>query len=159
MIRTVAGVIVGYLALAIFIFLTFSIFYMLTGPTFAWTPGTTDASMGWMTGAIVLSFVGALFGGWVAAKIGRSSNAVYALAGLVLILGVVNAVVMAGADRSLPEGRTIESLSVIEAAQYTTQPPWYNYLVPILGAVGVILGGRSVGLRKRVTGDVEPRPV
>lgn len=142
MIRTVAGVIVGYVALALFIFVTFSVFYMVTGPSFAWSAGTTEASLGWMVGAIILNFIAALIGGWVAAKLGRSSTAVYALAALVVVLGVANAIMVSGSDRSLPEGRTIESLTVMEAAQYTKQPDWYNYLVPVLGAVGVMLGGR-----------------
>lgn len=153
--RTVAGVIVGYIALAIFIFVTFSIFYLMTGPGFAWNAGTTDASMAWMTGAIVLSFLAALLGGWVATKIGRTSTAAYALAVVVVVLGIVNAVVVSGADRTLPEGRTIESLNVMEAAQYTVQPGWYNYLVPVLGAVGVILGGKAAR-PARVPGDRGP---
>lgn len=141
MLRGIAAVIAGYIALFLFTMISFSLFYMAAGATFAYEPGTTVASTGWIAGALVLSLIAAIIGGWVAARIARSSRAALALAGLILVLGLVSAFMTQGVTRALPEGRTIESLSVLEAAQYTSQPGWYNFLIPFIGAAGALAGG------------------
>ena len=149
MLRTVGAVIAGYIAIVFFTILGFSLFYVATGASFAYEPGTTVASSGWMTGALILSLLAAVFGGWVAAQFGRSFRAAIGLAGLVFVLGMVNAVMTRGITKELPAGRTVESLSVMEAAQYTTQPAWYNFVIPFIGVAGVLAGG-GLATRKRL---------
>lgn len=142
MLRSIAAVVLGYIVLFVFVAASFSALYAATGPAFAWEPGTTHASLSWMTVAILLSFIAAILGGWMAGWIGRSWKTVVALAALVLVLGIVNAVAVRGVVRVLPEGRTAESLSMSEAARYTNQPDWYNFVVPLIGVAGVLVGGR-----------------
>lgn len=148
MLRTIAAVIAGYVVLFLFTAVSFSLFYMATGPAFAYEPGSSVASTGWMSGAIVLSLIAAALGGWTAARIGRSFRPAIGLAALVLVLGLVSAVMLRGVTRNLPEGRTIESLSVMEVAQYTTQPDWYNFAIPFVGVIGVLAGG-TLAVRRR----------
>ena len=138
MLRTIGAVVVGYLVLAIFIFATFSLVYLALGPSFAFHPGTVDVTAGWMIVATVLNLAGAVLGGWVALKIGRSQTAVRALAVLVLVLGIVSAVLVMNAPaKQLPE----RPLTTMEAAAFAKQPTWYSFLLPVIGAVGVMMGG------------------
>lgn len=147
--RTVAAVVAGYVTLFMLTAITFSILFLATGRGFAWDPGTTRASMQWMAVAVILGAIAAFAGGWVAGRIGRSFRAVVSLAVLVVILGIVSAVMMSGATRELPSGRTIDSLTVMEAAQYTTQPDWYNYFVPFIAAGAALLGGYLATRQRR----------
>ena len=145
MLRTLAAVVVGYLVIALFIFATFSLVYAALGPSFAFRPGTVDVTAGWMVVATVLNVVAAILGGLVAAKIGRSPAAVNGLAGLVLVLGVVSAVLVMNAPaKALPD----RPLTTMEAAAFAKQPTWYSFLLPVIGVAGVLIGG-SLAKKKR----------
>lgn len=150
MLRTIAAVVVGYLAIALFVFATFSIVYLVLGPSFAFDPGTVDVTVGWMVVASVLNVVAAILGGVLAARIGRSQTAVKALAALVLVLGVVSAVMVMNAPvKQLPE----RPLTSMEAAAYAKQPVWYSVLLPLLGVAGVCIGG---AIAKKPEGTAAP---
>ena len=44
--------------------------------------------------------------------------------------------------RQLAQGVVVEGMSAFSAASEAVQPLWYNFLVPIVGAVSVLIGGR-----------------
>lgn len=147
--RPIAAVIVGYLVMAIFIMITFSVTWMIVGSSFAFEPGTVNVTSRWIAIAVVLSIAGALLGGWTAAKIARSAGPVRALAALVFLLGVALAIVHLRIERPLPS-KPISELRTYEAANYAVQPVWYDFALPLIGAIGVATGGamarpRAVG--------------
>ncbi|HUP64558.1 MAG TPA: hypothetical protein VM557_04695, partial [Thermoanaerobaculia bacterium] len=99
--------------------------------------------------ATIVSFIAAWIGGMVAARIGRRRGAVYALAGLVVVLGLVSAgVAMSAAPPALPE----RPLSTMEAASFAKQPTWYSFVLPVVGVIGVLAGG---GALRRPVGPAE----
>jgi hypothetical protein len=63
---------------------------------------------------LVLSLVAAIAGGWVTARLGGN---LVGLAAVLLVMGVVSAF--------MPEAKR--------------QPPWYRYLIPVVGLAGIAL--------------------
>jgi uncharacterized membrane protein YeaQ/YmgE (transglycosylase-associated protein family) len=141
MLRDIGGVILGYLAMALFIFASFSAAYLLMGADAAFQPGTYEVSTLWILTSMVLGLIAAVIGGYVCATIARSKRAPLALAVLILVVGIAVAVsVIMGNDGSLA-ART-GSVSNIEAMNSARQPGWVALLNPVIGVVGVIFGAR-----------------
>jgi hypothetical protein len=142
MLRSAGGVVLGYLAMAIFVFVAFSLAYAGMGANKAFGPDTYDVTGLWSVTSIVVNFVAALLGGLVCALVARGGKAPLVLAGIVLVLGIVMAlptVMNPPADLGV---RPAE-VSLMEAMQKAQQPAWLSLLAPVLGAVGVVLGARG----------------
>jgi uncharacterized membrane protein YfcA len=90
-----------------------------------------------------LGFIAAAIGGFVAALIGRS-GAVKIMAGLVLLIGAI-VVVMTVFGPKAEEIRT-GGVPNMEAMMKAREPLWVAVVNPVLGAIGVFVGG---SLRKR----------
>jgi hypothetical protein len=151
--RSVFAVIGGYLVMLMWVVSTLSIAWYFTGPEVGFQPGTTEVTAVWLLINIPLSFVGALFGGWVAAVIGRhpTNLPVKVLAGVVFLLALLNVWMQRTMDRpEIPEGF---DLSTFEAAQYAIQPGWYNILLAVIGPLGVIIGGAMQQRLRRAVGE------
>lgn len=153
--RGITAVIVGYMVIAVFVAITFSLTWWGLGRSFAFTRGTTDVTIGWMAIALVLGFIGATIGGMAARSLApqHSRIPVEILAGLVLVIGFLSAAAQRGDAR--PESFTPQQpaeISVLEAASKTWQPPWFSFLVPFVGALGVRLGG-SVRHQRRTASE------
>jgi hypothetical protein len=75
---------------------------------------------------LTLSAIAALVGGWVTKRVaGEPSHSyVLALASMTVLLGALTAFKGTGAER---------------------QPTWYKVVIPLIGAVGVLLGARLAG--------------
>lgn len=146
MVRAIAAVVVGYVAMAVFIFVTLTLAWFALGPSFAYQEGTTKVTAGWLAVNLPLSFVGAVLGGWVTALVARRPGPVKALAVVILVLGLGMAVAHLFGDdtsgASAVSERPVEEMSSFEAASEAVQPPWYNFVLPFVGAAGVLLGGR-----------------
>ncbi len=143
MARVIGGVILGYLVMAAFIFATFTGMYLAMGADRAFRPGTFEVSIGWIAGSLVLSVVAAMIGGWVCGAVAKSATAVSALAIVVLLLGVMSALMegqkRTGAAAAFREG----AVGNVDAMNQAVQPVWFSWLLPALGAGGVLLGGRK----------------
>jgi len=142
--RLIRGVILGYLTMAVVIFATFTGAYLALGADGAFEPGTYEVSTVWIVASIVLGLVAAVLGGFVCAAVARNRKAVLALAGLVFVLGIVFAIPVLTADYPGPAERTAE-VGNMAAMKNARQPAWIALLNPLLGAVGVVLGGRLKG--------------
>ena len=57
MLRTILGVILGYVAMAVLIFLTFTLAYLTMGSEGAFQPGTYEVTALWLVVSFVLSLV------------------------------------------------------------------------------------------------------
>jgi hypothetical protein len=142
MARVISGVILGYLVMAAFIFATFTAMYLALGADRAFRPGTFDVSFAWIAGSLILSIVAAMIGGWLCGAVARSANAVSALAIVVLLLGIMSAV-MEGQKRTAAAGVREGPVGNLDAMNQAVQPVWFSWLLPALGAGGVLLGGRK----------------
>lgn len=160
MLRKIVGAVVGYIFIFVWVAVTLGIGWVTLGADFAFHQDTTEVTLGWVMLMIVTGFVGAVLAGWIASLVAKSQGGATALAVLILVLGLAMAVfylnldVAAEAEKALA-GRDPASLGVTAAASVAIPPTWYNFLNPVLGALGVFVGG-SLWSRRRQPADPAP---
>ena len=142
MVRAAIGVIIGYLAMAIFVFATFSMAYLILGAEGSFKPGTYEPSMFWIVMSFALSLIAAIVGGFVCATIARGGRTPLVLAALVLVLGMLFAIPVLRARRDAGGMMRAGGVSNMEAMQKAKQPVWVALLTPLVGAAGVFIGAR-----------------
>jgi hypothetical protein len=138
--RLIGSVLLGYVVMAVLIFVSFSVLYVLMGADRSFQAGTYDPSALWISVSVVLGILASVAGGWVCAVVARSDKGPKALAVLVIVLGLALAVPVLRAPAESPP-RTGE-VSNMEAMQRARQPAWIALLNPFLGALGVLAGAR-----------------
>jgi ABC-type Na+ efflux pump permease subunit len=139
--RIIGGVIVGYLAMVAFVFLTFTLAYFGMGADGAFLEGTFEVSTLWIVTSIVLGFLAAILGGMICVMIARQEKAAKILALVVLLLGIAFAI-PAFTQPATPGIRVdTEEANSVMAMQNGHQPPWIAIVNPLIGAVGVMVGG------------------
>lgn len=144
MLRSVLGAIVGYVAMVVVVMAGIGLAWVGLGAEGAFAGEEPHPSNLWMVSNLVGGFIAALAGGLVALKSGRSQRAVKILAGLVLGLGLVVALLAPSSEVSGKSlNKPVAELSFMEAGEYAQQPSWYNWLIPLVGVAGVLLGGRD----------------
>lgn len=139
--RKIGAFVVGYIAMAVFVFFTFSICYMILGTEGSFKPNSYQVSGIWLVLSLVLGFAAAVLGGWVCTMIAKEAKTAKVLAGFVLVLGLILAFVgMSGEDpaTTMREGE----VGNFEAMSVAKQPNWFLFVNPILGAAGILLGAR-----------------
>jgi hypothetical protein len=147
MVRKVIGVIVGYIVMAVFIFLTFTATYLVMGAEQAFKPGNYNLSLRWILISVVLGLIAAIIGGYVCALIAKSSRATQVLAGIVLVLGLLVAIPALTANDIRPNVRP-KQVPNIQAMQNARTPKWFALLNPIVSAVGILVGA---GIRQQTS--------
>jgi hypothetical protein len=139
--RTVASVIVGYLAMFAVVFLSLSLAYLTMGQERVFQPGSYDVSAAWLAVMFAVSLAAALAGGFVCASIATSPKAPVALAVVVVVLGILSAI---PALMPLPAPQPRQGdVGNIEAMNNARQPAWVALLLPVIGAGGAIAGAKS----------------
>jgi magnesium-transporting ATPase (P-type) len=146
MLRSILGIILGYAVIFVFVFVTFTVAYLVMGADRAFKPGSYDVSTMWIVTSLVLGLVAAILGGWTCAAIARSGKAPKVLAGIVLVLSVLVAIPELSASKEDPPPVRTGDVSNMEAMMMVKQPPVVLLANPLVGMVGVLIGG---GLRKR----------
>ena len=143
--RIALGVIVALVAMMVVTFGLSVAPWFVFGLDTVLEPGRFDTVRAYDVYAIAVAFGGAVLGGWIAARIGRSQVAVLVLAGFAILGGVVNAVQQAARPEPGPRSSGVTIQQVMETRR---EPGWYTWLIPVLGVPGVLIGGR-VGRSKR----------
>jgi len=141
MLKTVGGVIVGYIVMFILVFVLFSLAYLALGANGAFKPGTYDVSTLWLALSVIVSLAAAIVGGFVCSLIAPNSKAPLALVGLVIVLGLLAAIPVLTSNDPRPNIRDA-SVGNLEAMMNARQPAWIALLNPLIGAAGVMLGSR-----------------
>ena len=150
MARKIIGVIVGYIAMAVLIFILFTILYLILGAEGAFQPGNYQASGIWITLSFILGTFAAIVGGFVCVLIAKDRKTVLWLAGLVLVLGIIFAIPALGDSEDERNKVREGDVDNMTAMQNAKQPPITLILNPIIGAIGVIAGSR---LKKESKGN------
>jgi len=145
--RKIAAVVVGYVAMAAFVFVTFTVAFLAMGTEGAFEPQSYEVSATWIISSIVLGLIAAVLGGLICQMIGRDQRTTMVLAGIVLVLGILMAIPTLSQDLSAMNMRT-GNITSMEAMQDAYQPPWTAFLNPILGALGVMIGARLKSVAK-----------
>lgn len=143
MIRSIAGVVVGYIAMALLVFILFSAAYLAMGTDRAFLPGSYQVSSLWLAVSTALSLVAALAGGYVAAAVSRGTSAPLVLACVVLVLGILFTIPALGQPDPGPRAGDVGNIAAMQNAR---TPAWIMLLNPVIGALGVLVGSR---LRRR----------
>jgi hypothetical protein len=126
MLRSIIAIAGGYLSIAILTMLTFAVL-------FNFFPGVFSGGfppLPWVLLILAFGFIYAVAGGYITAYLATQArfNHVLALAGLMVVLGIISAIFSSAA-----------------------QPLWYQLALIVLGLAGVLLGGRwrvSQGVRE-----------
>jgi len=128
MVRSILAIIIGYIVLVLIVgvgvYASASVIL-----------GTADATFGvqltptYLAVNLLISFLAALAGGYITARLAPRApdRHVQFLAGLLLLVGLITAAMSSQTDIG--------------------QPMWYTWVLPFLGAVGAIVGGRLYGGR------------
>jgi hypothetical protein len=147
MLRGVLGVIVGYVVMAILVFVLLGALWMVLGAERAFRVGTTDVTVLWMVASAILSLLAAIAGGLTCALIAGGRGAVRVLAALVLVLGLIQAIMVLQAEPQ--QVADPAALAMFEAMMAARQPVATLVLNPLIGAVGVLVGGGLVRRGRR----------
>jgi hypothetical protein len=141
MLRAILAVIAGYVTMAATVLVTFTGTYAVLGAEGSFRPGSYEVSSTWIVASFVLSLVAAILGGLVCRSIARAPRPVTALVVLVLVLGALSAIPVWMSSGAPLEARVGE-VGNFEAMSKARQPLWVALVVPLVGAAGVMLGGR-----------------
>ena len=140
MLRAILAVIVSYILMFVLIFLAFTCAYGVLGADGSFKPGSFTASNRWIAMAFVVNFVVAVIGGFICAAIAKGGKAPIALAAVVFILGLGLAI----PSLMVPKAAAVRAgdVPMFEAMQKAKEPPWVPLTFPIIGAIGVLIGGK-----------------
>ena len=139
MLRNILAAIAGYIAMAAVLFAIFSLLWLTVGPSRAFQPGSWEVSGGWALGSLVLGLVAAYIGGRVCARMAHDARATTILIAMVIVLGVVRALTPV----EIPAELRPDDVSMMEATAGALHPAWFDWLNPLIGAVGVWFGSRK----------------
>lgn len=137
--RLFGSVVAGYLVVMCAVFVTLSGAYVVLGADRAFLPGSYEGSTLWNLLSIPLNFVSAMIAGLVCAALARDARGPKLLAALVLVLGFAFAIPVMR-QVHVPEVRTGD-VGLLAAITKGSQPHWVALLNPVIGALGVIVGG------------------
>lgn len=140
--RSVLAVIVGYVVMFVLVFVVFTCAFLLMGTDWSFKPNSFEASNAWNIMALVADLVIAVIGGLVCAAIARGGKAPIALAVVVFALGMFLAIPTLFANKANANRVRTRDISQMEAMQNATQPAWVPFAFPILGVIGVLIGGK-----------------
>jgi hypothetical protein len=125
----------------VLIFIAFTAEYQLLGPDHAFKPGSFVSSNRWIAIAFAVNLVVALIGGFVCALIAKGGKAPMVLAIVVFALGLLLAIpALMIEHKNAPRPRG--DMPMFEAMQKAEEPRWVPFTFPIIGAVGVLIGGK-----------------
>ena len=145
--RTLGGVVLGYLMMVAFVYLSLWLLYQIVGAEGAFQPGVYEVTGLWIVLSFALSVAAAMLGGYVCAAIAPNVQAPKILAIVVLVLGFAFAVpVLTNSGPTVPRAGEVSNN---EAMKNARQPPWVALLNPLFGGIGVLIGaGIRTGRRE-----------
>ena len=141
MLRSVLGVIVAFILLAILQVASFMTMYGLMGTDWSFKPASYQPSTRWTTMQFLIIMVTSIIAGLICAAIAKGGKAPLALAAGVLVLGLGAALLRTSLHPDTHEVR-IGNVSQTDARDKARHPMWVLFLGPVIGAVGVVVGGK-----------------
>lgn len=139
MLKSIVGVVVGYVAMFSVAFAAYTAAYLGLGTERVFQPGTYALSGIWIGLVIVITFIAGLVGGLTCAAISKSRTAGLVFALIVFVLSFIFELPNIMKDH--PEARTGD-VSNMEAMEKAQPPVWLCLLIPFLGGAAVLMGTR-----------------
>ena len=146
MVRSIIAVIVSYISMFVLNFLGFVGLYAIVGPGNAFRPRLYLASNRWILMGVAVMFVSGIIAGLMCAAISRGRKATLALAGLILVVGLLLAIPAVMKSRANAGMVRVGDVTAMEAMENAAWPVWAPLVFPFVSAVGAVIGGK---LKKR----------
>ena len=146
MVRSIIAVIVSYISMFVLNFLGFVGLYAIVGPNHAFRPRLYLASNRWILMGVAVMFVSGIIAGLICAAIARGGKATLALAGLILVVGLLLAIPSIMKSRTNAGMVRAGDVTSMEAMEKASWPVWAPLVFPFVSAVGAVIGGK---LKKR----------
>jgi len=142
MLRAVLAVVISYVAMFVLAFIAFACAFLIVGPEVAFKPGIYEAATTWIVIAFLINIIDALIGGFLCALIAKGGRAPFALAVVVIVLGL--AVAFADMNKRKMNAGLARNADTpkMEAIQKAYWPVWVPFAFPFTGAIGVLIGGK-----------------
>jgi hypothetical protein len=140
MLKSILGVVVGYLVMAFVAFAAYTAAYLGLGTDRVFEADTFALSGMWIGLMIAITFIAGLIGGLTCAAISKSRTTGLVFALIVFVLSLVFAVPNIMKDHT-PVARTGD-VSNLEAMQKAQPPAWLCVLNPFLAGAAVLMGTR-----------------
>ena len=142
MVRSIIGVVVGYIVMFILQVAAFMTIYTIVGPDWSFKPASYQASTRWTVMQFAVILITAIIAGLVCAIIAKGGKAPMVLAGVILVLGLaLGALAISMKPANAHEVRT-GNVPNMEAMSKAQHPSWVIFLGPVIGAVGAVIGGK-----------------
>jgi hypothetical protein len=142
MARTIIGVMVAYIAMFVLISIVLMGGFLLMGTDWSFKPNSFEASNAWITMGLVANLIIGIVGGLICALIARGGKAPLALAIVVFALGLLLAIPSVVAHKANAGLVRSGNVTQAEAMQKANEPIWVPFTFPVLGAIGVLIGGK-----------------
>jgi hypothetical protein len=146
MVRSIIAVIVSYITMFVLNFLGFVGLYAIVGPSHAFRPRLYLASNRWILMGVAVMFVSGIIAGLICAAIARGRKATLALAGLILVVGLLLAIPAVMKSRANAGMVRVGDVTSMEAMEKASWPVWAPLVFPFVSAMGALVGGK---LKKR----------
>ena len=146
MARSIIAVIVSYITMFVLNLLGFIGLYAVVGPGQAFKPRLYVASNRWILMGLAVMFVSGIIAGLICALIARGRKATVALAGLILVVGLLLAIPAVMKSRTNADMVRVGDVTSMEAMEKASWPVWAPFIFPFISAVGALAGGK---LKKR----------
>ena len=146
--RAVAGFLAGWLAMGLVVFGLFLVGPLVLGIERVFEPGLYQATPLWIGLAMGIGLLGAMLGGWVAARLGRGRGPAVALAVLVVVSTILSELSRkpeTDATAVRPPGQSVLEV-LMESREHAFEPLVTRVTNPIVGLLGLWLGA-SLALR------------
>jgi hypothetical protein len=136
MLRAIAGIIVSYIVMAVFIAVIFLGLVLALGLERVFQPDSYEVSTLWLVISTGISICSAILGGYVCAVISRSNRACQVLALVVVVLGILLCLPKVREDPHVRAG----DVPILQVMQLVQMPAWAYVLTPVLGAACIVFG-------------------
>ena len=138
--RVIGGVIAGYVAMMALIFVLATAAWFVVGAHGAFVPGSWRTTGLWIAISAICALVAAAPASRLTAIIAQGDRrALQGLVILIVVLGLVFAVPVLTRTDGTIAGRP-DIVSMGDAMSKAAQPGWLALLLPLLGAMGAVLG-------------------
>ena len=140
MLKSIVGVIVGYLVMMLVAFCAYTAAYLGLGADRAFEPNTYALSGIWIGLVIAITLIAGLVGGLTCAAISKSRTTGLVFAVIVFVLGFVFELPNLTKDHtSVARDGNVSNMEAMGKAQ---PPFWLCLLNPFLGGAAVLMGTR-----------------
>jgi hypothetical protein len=139
MLKSIIGVIVGYLVMMLVAFAAYTAAYLGLGADRAFEPATYALSGIWIGLVIAITFIAGLVGGLTCAAISKSRTTGLVFALIVFVLGFVFELPNIMDHTPRPRAGDVANMEAMGKAQ---PPVWLLFLNPFLGGAAVLMGTR-----------------